>query len=163
MNCAYSVGLAIEIRPTFLRSRIDVIRRSIGRVGSRAISQCAARYTQDTTRAAGMDTILPYTIRGSITPPESRFPARLTVSSPRSAQNKNKSKNKKNFMTPESDIVKGYNEAANDLATALTELRNHSECIDIKDLVTRFNHLRMIRFERQISPDDLRRFLNEDE
>lgn len=58
-------------------------------------------------------------------------------------------------MNKESEREKGYNEASNDIATAIQELRHmhdmpnntsESECIHIPHLVARFQELRTIRF-----------------
>lgn len=58
-------------------------------------------------------------------------------------------------MPPTTEREEGYNEAANDFATALTELRRQHgipngiplpECVDIIHIVARFKELRAIRF-----------------
>lgn len=63
----------------------------------------------------------------------------------------------------------GYNEAANDLATVLVELHrlhpdSQRECVDITQLVTRFQELRNARFPQPLRPveiptNDLKNFL----
>ena len=53
-------------------------------------------------------------------------------------------------MPPTTEREEGYNEAANDFSTALTELRipaeKGREFVDIIHLVARFKELRAIRF-----------------
>lgn len=58
-------------------------------------------------------------------------------------------------MPPVSEKEKGYNEAANDIAIALTDLHKHkhfgSECVLVRQLVARFLELRRARFQYELA------------
>lgn len=54
-------------------------------------------------------------------------------------------------MNPESHLERGYNDASNDLATAIMELTKttvlNREYLDVKKLVARFNELKEKRMK----------------